>query len=93
MIPSGGVAAGEAPLAAILRELEEEIGLTDYASVELAETRDRSFGRSTHRSYVFLIRGAVCRPRWSIEIEDVATFAPNELPEPIRTTLIAILTA
>jgi len=72
---------GEDSQAAMLRELREEIGLTDYDSIEavtgFAHRPDYRRGNGT----LFIVRGVVYRPRWSLEVKRVGEFSPNDLPE------------
>ena len=71
-IPGGGIARGEEPEAAALRELAEEIGMTAHGAVTCVD-RLRS-------STLFLVRDVVYAPRRSFEVEEVADFPPDALP-------------
>lgn len=80
-LPGGGRRADEPPEAAVVRELREEIGLCAHGDVRhLSDFRHqpdfrRGFGK------LFVVRDVRYRPpRWSLEIEDVRAFAPDELP-------------
>ncbi len=87
-LPGGGLKRGEEPQAAILRELEEEIGLSAHGEVlclgEFQHRPDRRRGRST----LFLVRDVVYAFTRSIEIEECKAFDPAALP-PGTTPLTA----
>lgn len=80
-LPGGGRKADEEPSAAILRELREEIGLTNYTSIEpvcdFEHRPDFRRGEAT----LFVIRGVQYRPRWSLEVRAVAAFNLRALPK------------
>lgn len=80
-LPGGGRPADEAPQAACLRELREEIGMTAHGEVTfLGNLRGRpSFKRDTVA--LFLVEDVQFEPKPSLEIEAVETFAPTALPE------------
>ena len=79
-LPGGGLGRGEDPQAAILRELREEIGLVSWISIaRVAEFEHRpDFRRGL--GTLFRIDGIVYRPRRSLEIDEIAEFARDELP-------------
>ena len=80
-LPGGGVKPGEDARAAVLRELGEEIGMTEHGAVEwVGEVRHRpDFRRGI--AQLFRVRGVRFRPpRWSVEVEEVRAFAPGALP-------------
>lgn len=78
-LPAGGVKRGEAPDAAIRRELGEEIGLRS-GDVSMVDEADNRLGRRPHALTTFVVRKAVYRPRWTLEIEEVAAFSLEALP-------------
>lgn len=93
-LPGGGRKRGETEQEGMLRELREEIGLTGHGSIEriddlLPPPRPRG-----DRSALFLVRDVACRPRQSLEIEEVREFDPNDLPDDVavstRETLEAL---
>ena len=50
-MPGGGVEWGEHPDAAVLRELEEETGITDVREVRVAAIYSHVYGQSAQRPY------------------------------------------
>lgn len=80
-LPGGGRSRHESPEAACLRELREEIGMTTHASVRfLGDLRGRpTFKRDSVA--LFVVEDVRFAPRWSLEIEAVEAFAPDQLPE------------
>ena len=71
--PGGGRRRGEAPDAAVERELREEIGLTSYSAIEPVTTDEP-------RLSVFLLRDVRYRPRRSLEIAEIVACDPTALP-------------
>ena len=74
--PGGGMKDGEAPEVAILRELEEEIGMTSHGKLE-------ELGPTTaagENQNVFLVRDVAYRAKSSLEIRSVREFAFEDLP-------------
>jgi 8-oxo-dGTP pyrophosphatase MutT (NUDIX family) len=91
-LPGGGRKPGEDAEAAILRELREEIGMTDCAGIEKDTDFEHRPDFRISQSSLFVVRGVVHRPRWSLEIKAVREFAMDELPEnmaPITRRLLA----
>jgi len=91
-LPGGGVKKCETPLAALLRELEEEIGLASYASarhvLDFAHRPDFRRGAGS----LFRLDGVAYQARRSLEIEEVAEFDPGRLPAgatPLTREMIA----
>ena len=80
-LPGGGHKPSEEPQAAMLRELREEIGLTDHRGIKLVTGfRHRPDFRHGQGS-LFVIRGVTYRPpRWSLEVTAVAEFDLDDLP-------------
>ena len=81
-LPSGGVKRGEMPEDAIRRELAEEIGLRSGDVSQVGQSGDL-LGRRPHQLTTFIVRDAVYRPRWNLEIEEVAAFALDALPDDV----------
>lgn len=77
--PAGGIGRREDAATAIRRELQEEIGLHQGLFEEVETIADSEEGRS-RRLVTFMVREALYRPRWSLEIEEVAAFALDTLP-------------
>jgi 8-oxo-dGTP pyrophosphatase MutT (NUDIX family) len=84
-LPGGGREKGEDPETAILRELREEIGLEDYATIRHLGHYEHRPNYKRDRLDLFLVEGA--RYRWarSFEIDDVREFDPRALPADIST--------
>ena len=79
-LPGGGQGRHEDALTAMIRELREEIGLLSYESAKLVTGfRHRPDYRDGTGS-LFIIRGVSYRPRWSLEIKEVAEFELDDLP-------------
>jgi ADP-ribose pyrophosphatase YjhB (NUDIX family) len=77
--PAGGIGRNESADTAIRRELREEIGLYHGLFEDVETVSDREEGRS-RRLVTFVVREALYRPRWSLEIEEVGAFALDALP-------------
>lgn len=79
-LPGGGRKADEDPVAAILRELREEIGLTAHETIEpvcdFEHRPDFRRGQAT----LFIVRGVEYQPRWSLEVKAVEAFDLHALP-------------
>ena len=79
-LPGGGKKSGEGELAAIIRELREEIGMVDHESLEpvcgFKHRPDYRHGTAT----LFVVRGVRYHPRWSLEVKEVREFDPLALP-------------
>jgi 8-oxo-dGTP pyrophosphatase MutT (NUDIX family) len=79
-LPGGGRGRGEEPRAAILRELEEEIGLHGWTAIRhIVDFEHRPDFRRGEGS-LFRIDSILYRPRRSLEIDAIAEFDPSALP-------------
>ena len=82
-LPGGGRGEREDPVAAVLRELTEEIGMLAHGAVEPLQPGE-----------LYLVRDVVYRPRWTMEVEAVMEAGldalPGDLAEPARAALRGI---
>lgn len=80
MLPGGAVNRGEPPADAILRELQEEIGLTRSAPPQLVGVYTRKLGLTTNIILLYRVREArfVFRPSW--EIREIRMADPADPP-------------
>jgi 8-oxo-dGTP pyrophosphatase MutT (NUDIX family) len=79
MLPGGGIARGEAPIAAAVRELMEETGCRLDAAAIVGQWEARAEGR---RDTVWLVRGTTAdTPQIDgVELAEACFFAPDVLP-------------
>ena len=80
-LPGGGVKEAEDHPTAMLRELREEIGLRDYASIDRVTGFGHGPGQRQGEDTLFVIRGVLYEPRWSLEVKQVRKFCLDELPD------------
>ncbi|HTT81883.1 MAG TPA: NUDIX domain-containing protein [Rhizomicrobium sp.] len=78
--PGGGVEAGEPPLAAVQRELREEIGVTQADSVEFLGLYTRKVWWTTNVITLFRVRGAELNFKPGLEISDIILADPHAPP-------------
>jgi len=84
--PPGGARKRKEPgIAAVIRELEEEIGLQSWASVEPLEEHDKDLA-------VYVLRNVVYHAGWSLEIAAVSEFDLSALPPDVSPRLLRLLT-
>ena len=88
MLPGGGIARGEDPLAAALRELAEEVGCTLHRAQLLAVVEEPLYGTVNR---VHLICGTIeGAPRADgREVTELGLFAPGALPDRLSPALAA----
>jgi 8-oxo-dGTP pyrophosphatase MutT (NUDIX family) len=78
--PGGGVNPGEAPADAILRELEEEIGLRQFTALDLFGLYVRKVGWTTNHVALYRCTNAVIAFKPNVEISEIAEVDPREPP-------------
>jgi 8-oxo-dGTP pyrophosphatase MutT (NUDIX family) len=91
-LPGGGRKPHEDPERAVIRELQEEIGLERYENVQKVTDFEHRPDFRRSQSSLFVVRDVVYRSKWSLEIKAVAEFHPGELPPdtaPITRGLLA----
>jgi 8-oxo-dGTP pyrophosphatase MutT (NUDIX family) len=79
-VPGGGRNPHETPEEAVLRELREEIGLTGHGRVRMAGEFEQSVYFKRDQSALLIVEDVRYRPKWNIEVEQVAEFALGALP-------------
>lgn len=91
-LPGGGRGRDEAPQAAMLRELHEEIGLEGHGRIRHLGCYEHRPNHKRDRLDIFLVEGARYRWRPSLEIEEVGEFDPRALPDEISARSYADVT-
>ena len=81
MLPGGAVGRGEPPADAILRELQEEIGLTHSATPQVFGLYVRRMGLTTNLVALYRVREAVFVFKPSFEIRAIRLADPAAPPE------------
>jgi len=79
-LPGGGRNPGEDPIAAALRELREEIGMTAHGIVRLAAELEQRPDSRRDLVAVVVVEDVIYAPRWSWEIERVIEVPAWQLP-------------
>jgi 8-oxo-dGTP pyrophosphatase MutT (NUDIX family) len=80
-LPGGGVNAREPPAEAILRELREEVGLLESASLELVGLFTRGLGWVTNAIALYHVKEARIQFKPNSEIREILWADPRALPE------------
>lgn len=81
MLPGGAVERGEPPAHAIIRELQEEIGLTHSAPPQLVGVFTRRIGLATNAVLLYRVREAVFVFKPGFEIRAIRLADPAAPPE------------
>lgn len=83
-LPGGGVDGGEAPADAVIRELQEEVGLMRSSPPELVGLFTRKVGWATNVVALYRVRDAVLDFKPNLEIREMM-FADPKAPPPGAT--------
>lgn len=78
--PGGGVDAGEPPAQAVIRELQEEVGLVKSASPEFLGLFTRRVGWATNVVALYRVRDAELDFKPNLEIREIVFADPNNPP-------------
>src|SRR5512142_6625 len=81
MLPGGAVQRGEPPASAIIRELQEEIGLTHSAPPQFVGVFTRRIGLVTNLILLYRVREAVFVFKPSFEIRAIRLADPATPPD------------
>lgn len=90
-LPGGGKKKAEDDQAAMLRELREEIGLKDYDSILRVTAFDHRPDHRHGKGTLFVVRGVLYQPQWSLEVRQVSEFCLDNLPESTAKTTRQLL--
>ena len=83
-LPGGGRSEHEPAIAAALRELHEEIGMTSHGEAVLACELEESIDFKRDLASLVVVHDVEYRPkRWSWEVEDVREVPLDDLPSSI----------
>lgn len=78
--PGGGVDAGEPPASAVIRELQEEVGLVSSAPPEFLGLFTRRVGWATNVIALYRVRDAVLDFKPNLEIREIVFADPRAPP-------------
>lgn len=92
-VPGGGRHPHESAEEAVLRELREEIGLTDHGRVRLADEVEESVHFKRDLAAVLIVEDVEYQPKWTWEVEEVAEFALDQLPPDTSSTMLRWIAA
>jgi len=81
MLPGGAVRRGEPPAEAVVREMQEEIGLTHWATPQLMGAFVRPKGFATNLVILFRVREAVFVFKPNFEIRAIRLVDPAAPPD------------
>lgn len=91
-LPGGGQRAAEDARTAMLRELREEIGMTDFDSMELVTGFEHRPDFRQGQGSLFVAKGVRYRaPRWSFEVKELGEFDLSSLPADTATITFRLL--
>jgi 8-oxo-dGTP pyrophosphatase MutT (NUDIX family) len=79
-VPGGGRKPGEPADEAVLRELREEIGLTEHGRVRFACELEEAVDYKRDLAALLIVEDVLYRPRWTWEVEQVGEFPLDDLP-------------
>ena len=79
-LPGGGVGRGEAPLAALRRELAEEIGSVSADEPELVGVFSRPSGWATNVVVLYRLNNATVTFRPNLEVREIVFVEPTNPP-------------
>ena len=83
-LPGGGRSESEDPRDAVLRELREEIGMTEHGKVQLAAELEEGTDFKRDLASLLIVRDVRYEPRrWSWEIERVMEASIDALPDDV----------
>jgi 8-oxo-dGTP pyrophosphatase MutT (NUDIX family) len=87
MLPGGAVRRGEPPADAIIREMQEEIGLTHSATPQLAGIFMRRLGFASNLVALYRVREAVFVFKPSFEIRAIRLVDPAAPPSDVAPSV------